>query len=650
MKRKKFLMVLMAATLTAASPVGIMAASTSTTREISDAVIDTTKTGTVTLHKLIENSGYQSEADGMGNDVRYDESTGTYAIQEASGTTAKNKASAYTGTDGYTAVDKIFFSYKKIADIVNVADTTQVGTYFANLDADFQKLAKLYGADMTGHTVAGTVYYTTDQVEAMVDKINAATDAKSGGEVALTDYVRAHGTQMSATDTNGMTSASKLPLGLYLFGETNVAAHDGYDGADQYTGNLITTERDTLNPEAPIIESPASPFLVSLPTTEITGDGAGTTWVYNEDIYPKDQTTSIYKRIVDPDEKAEKDRNLRTSEDYQIGDKIEQVIYADVPKLQPGKTHQEYKITDTMTSTLTFDKITKVALGTKVDAPDTINDFASFTALDAGDWTVAPATGGSTWTITLTESGLKKLDTVGGRSQVVVYFDSTLNKTAKIGTDPSNENHPTLTWKNSNTVEHQVNGNRVYDFTYELDVTKTGIKNFSKVHFTVRRTDEDEFKNTVDVKFVKEGDGVYHVYDEKHGDQETDALTNITPGTTGKMNIKGLDSDRYTFKEIQTEAGKSLLKTTFDVTFSAKGRNNLQGEATAAITTPDTKTPQTLTCEKGIAKLTVNNYKAVTLRTGGEGRTMIYLMGASMAAGLGVLTAMKKRKEQKTEE
>ena len=66
MKRKKFLMVLMAATLTAASPVGIMAASTSTTREISDAVIDTTKTGTVTLHKLIENSGYQSEADEIG--------------------------------------------------------------------------------------------------------------------------------------------------------------------------------------------------------------------------------------------------------------------------------------------------------------------------------------------------------------------------------------------------------------------------------------------------------------------------------------------------------------------------------------------------------------------------------------------------------
>ena len=54
--------------------------------------------------------------------------------------------------------------------------------------------------------------------------------------------------------------------------------------------------------------------------------------------------------------------------------------------------------------------------------------------------------------------------------------------------------------------------------------------------------------------------------------------------------------------------------------------------------------------KKGIAKLTVNNYKAVTLRTGGEGRTMIYLMGISMAAGLGVLTAMKKRKEQKTED
>lgn len=622
MKYKKVLTMLMTASMLASMPVGARAAAAAS-RVTTDATIDTTKKGSVTLHKLINNDGYNSEADGMGHDTN--------------GSGGITSASANHGTP----LDKIVFSYKKIANIVNVADTTQTGTYFATLDDGFKSIAKAHGADLTGKTIGSTVYYTTDQVEAMVNKVNADDD----GEQQLNAYLKTNGTAMTPTNTSGSTASGDIDLGLYLFGETDISAHDGLDAK----GNKIVTERGQANPEAPIVESPASPFLVSVPTTNITtvdGKVAGTTWIYNEDIYPKDQNTELVKRIVDPDEDTA--RTLRTSEDYQIGDTIEQVIYADVPRLQPNKHHRKYVVTDTMTSGLTFDKVTKVVLGPKVASPTKESDFAGFTALVKDtDYTVVPEKGGQTFAVKMTPTGLAKLDGVSKQSQVVVYFNSTLNKDAKIGTDPSNENHPTLTWKNSNTDEHEIDGNKVYDYTYELDVQKTGLTDASHAVFTVVR--KDTHSRNTDVKFVAEGDGIYHVYDTAHGDtDEKQVVTKISPAKDGKLHVKGLDSDAYTFKEIQTEQNKSLLKTTFTVTFKEPNDPEHDGDVVATVTTPDTTTPQKLTCQAGIAKLTVNNYKAITLRTGGEGRTMIYLMGMSAmaAVGVGAMVIGRKKKEE----
>ena len=622
MKYKKILTMLMTASMLASMPVGARAAAAAS-RVTTDATIDTTKKGSVTLHKLINNDGYNSEADGMGHDTN--------------GSGGITSASANHGTP----LDKIVFSYKKIANIVNVADSTQTGTYFATLDDGFKSIAKAHGADLTGKTIGSTIYYTTDQVEAMVNKVNADDD----GEQQLNAYLKTNGTAMTPTNASGSTASGDIDLGLYLFGETDISAHDGLDAK----GSKIVTERGQANPEAPIVESPASPFLVSVPTTNITtvdGKVAGSTWIYNEDIYPKDQNTELVKRIVDPDEDTA--RTLRTSEDYQIGDTIEQVIYADVPRLQPNKHHRKYVVTDTMTSGLTFDKVTKVVLGPKVASPTKESDFAGFTALVKDtDYTVVPEKGGQTFAVKMTPAGLAKLDGVSKQSQVVVYFNSTLNKDAKIGTDPSNENHPTLTWKNSNTDEHEIDGNRVYDYTYELDVQKTGLTDASHAVFTVVR--KDTHSRNTDVKFVAEGDGIYHVYDAAHGDtDEKQVVTKISPAKDGKLHVKGLDSDAYTFKEIQTEQNKSLLKTTFTVTFKEPNEPEHDGDVVATVTTPDTTTPQKLTCQAGIAKLTVNNYKAITLRTGGEGRTMIYLMGMSAmaAAGIGAMVIGRKKKEE----
>ena len=628
MKHKKALVMLMTAAMLAGTPAAVSVSTLAASRTTTVSVIDTTKKGSITIHKIINNDGYNSEADGMGHD-----------------TNGNGGITSMSGAHG-TPIDKIGFSYKKIASIVDVADGKETGTYFTALDAGFASIAKSYGADMSGKTIGDTVYYTTDQVEKMLSAVNNVND----GEQKLNEYLKSSGTAMPLTNTAGAAAATNLDLGLYLFGETDITAHDGLDAK----GTKIITEREAANPEQPIIESPASPFLVSLPTTNITtvdGNAAGTVWIYNEDVYPKNQTTEIAKRIVDPDETS--NRTLRTSEDYQIGDTINQIIYADVPRLQPGKHHIKYIVSDTMSDSLTFDQVTKVVLGRKVANPKKESDFAGFTALTKGtDYTLTPEKGGHHFDVTFTATGLAKLDAVSGQSQVVVYFNATLNKAASIGTaNPANVNYPSIKWKNSNTYDRDDDGNRVYDYTYELDLNKTGLVDASKSTFTVVRKDS-KGKDT-NVKWVEEKPGYYHVYDVNHGDTDaTKAVEKINPTVDGVLNLKGFDSDSYTFKEIGTEQNKDLMKTTFTVTYEKKNDPNLNGEVNAYVTTPDQPARQPLTCLKGVAKLTVNNYKAITLHTGGTGRLTIYLAGfsAMAAVGVGAMVIGKKRKKEEEQQ
>lgn len=231
------------------------------------------------------------------------------------------------------------------------------------------------------------------------------------------------------TDDKGLVSFTGLDLGLYIVAETDISYHDGKAGAwnDSADGGFINNDqmntydtaggtysitpidahttgikhdynfgdyyKESVNPEAPVIESLAAPFLVSLPTTNTiatdpaqasnNGTQAGTVWQYTVDVYPKNQSTAIYKRIIDPDE-AFGDETLRTSEDYQIGDTVQEIIWADAPKLQKNyldleneeavNKHVSYVISNQMTDGITFDKINKVMILPKSQLLDTADE------------------------------------------------------------------------------------------------------------------------------------------------------------------------------------------------------------------------------------------------------------------------------------
>lgn len=603
MKRKKVLQMLLFCALSAGMtccPVSAAAGSVTISKSLDPAL-----KGSVTLHKLIENDGQNTAADGLKNE-----------------------------NESRRPVADIGFSYKKIADIVNVAEEGQTGVYFKNIDQEFLTLAQQLNVKIEPVKIGNNNYYTIQAFESAIDAINGneGDGTSFTGQTRLTEYVSG-GTKMEKTDSTGTAEADDLALGLYLVGETDISAHDGLDSVGQPIN-------ESPNPEAPVIESPADPFLVSVPMTNAAkiGDAeAGTVWQYDIDVYPKDQTNSITKKIIDPDEKD--DKALRDQEDYQIGDTVSQVIYSDAPKLQPGKTHKTYKISDSMTEGLSFDKIVRVSYGNRVASPDKESSFNGFTELAKTDYTLTVAEDKHSFAVELTESGLAKLDKISSNSQVAVFFDSVLNSKAKIGTDPVNENHPILTWKNSNTLEKSYQGNKVYDFTYELDVLKKGVKDASAVTFEFSEKDTG-----VLVRFVQDGNGVYHLFD-RASDTDSHAVKEIHPSSDGHLSLKGLDTREYILTETKTEAGKNLPGEPVHIILEAAdpGRD---GNLTKAQMKVGEKTGE-LTHSKGIVHMTVENTDSITLRTGGEGTLALYAGGTVILcmAGAGYLLLCGRKKK-----
>ena len=550
-------------------------------------------------------------------------------------------------------------------------------------------------------------------------------------------------------------------------------------------------------------------YLVSVPMTNIStldGKEAGTVWQYDITSYPKNQTTSITKKIVSPD--PEDKLLLEDYEDYDIGDTVRQVIYADAPanltldyhdlgynsqaeldaavkagtederSLYQARPYTTFAISDSMTEGLKFGSVERVFLTPYVGSPSTEMGFEQYTSTEQGkkqelqvnqDYVVIkkPITGNAVsdsgnftfsadnkassteFTVQLTDKGISKLNAMTDkmRSQVVVYFTSMVTPKARIGTDFKNTNQATLTWKHSNTSTHTKKSNETRIFTYELDLTKTpgsgtsGSANKSEFDpsqaaFTVRQMVTSghgyagekgylQKGHTADtagqvqgllanannlghldgkadgdadyVRFVKESDGVYHVY-SKTSDSSNAPVTTIHPAKSGKLQIKGLDSETYRLQETDTDTRFSLFSQTFDITLSPLSQTDQEGTqkgggngltqeqiqssstatnylaanglavnhvngqlAQATVTTGNTRNvtmklggtynneqSYTGTSAKGknngVASLVVKNDKTITLLTGGTGRYIVYASAAIGCLILAIYAAKTKRK------
>jgi len=601
-----------------------------------DSTIDLTQTGSVNLWKYDLSS---AQADGV-----WDSSYVSTGVRDQSGVEAILGASG--SSSGY-AIEGVVYTYLKVAELKSVTVT----------DNDVERSELMYGivnnaantafltaigvsandryaaADETNGDVT-TYYYRSDTLIAGLQ--NALTSNATTVKNALETYVVNNGgTAMPATDANGHSAASDLPLGLYLFVETSV-------------------------PE--MVTSTTAPFLISIPMTSTTASGSS--WIYDITVYPKNLTglPTLDKTVREAKTSSGKNNGSAAITDgyaesatASAGDTVEYQIISTLPSITSAASNlSQYTFVDTLSPGITYKK-NDVVLEFYSEAACT-NKIATWTA-DSEKFTVGYTTGTngeSIMTIAMTAAGLNEINTssavyTGASAVNSGYSDCTLRITygATLDTDNSlilgdtgNPNEVTLTWKRSNTSFYDTLTDDAAVYSFGLDVTKNfsdGRGDATKVEFLIQNSTDNYYLTGA----FNTSENMWYVTGKT---AEANSATHFIPTAAGKLTVKGLEDDTYTLTEVKTDNAYTLLKAPVQVVISKSG--------TTVSATVDGKAVNMSaigTSGHALAPFTIINTRGFDLpQTGGTGNWLFPVIGMVMLAACitGIVILAKKKPAQ----
>jgi LPXTG-motif cell wall-anchored protein len=615
-------------------------------------VIDTSKTGSITIHK------YDMTAAKQGG-VNLDNFTST----------GKQDTAAEAALEKY-AIKGVEFSYLRVGDVEQQSENGKVQMIY-ELPSALQQILGLASSD-AAKTEGGKTYFTSQIIN---DKLAQALEDNTATKDKLEAYMGQSGTAMDETNANGVTSKDKLPLGLYLIVETKVPENVTY----------------TTNP-----------WFVQLPSTDSNGDD----WFYDVVCYPKNETgnPTLDKRVRNnPDQDNVTTANndkladftaARSEYKYQstvTASKAETLDYQFISKLPHITSSTTYLTTytfdDTMAKGMTYGKDAVIAIYENKDAADSTNvnnvdksgAIAVWKSSDTDPkFTATYGKSGddSTMKIEMTKAGLNELNKKYSDKYIMVYY------TAKVNTDDSvvlgdkgNPNDVSLTWKRTSTNYYDILKDESIVYSYGYDLTKKfsdGKGDPTKVKFVVQNKSDNYY-------LVATGsNGVYQVT----GKSATEAdATQFSPSSTGKLVINGIEADEYGFTETHSDAGYSLLKKEIIVKITetkanvtpteanitgiqsksdtdstandgvsngAVLNNNVTVQTTAASATVD-NTKATMTkhdeSDNAYVNMEITNQKQFMLpMTGGAGSYLLIIAGV-VAAGCGMMILRKNKRQ-----
>lgn len=615
-------------------------------------VIDTSKTGSITIHK------YDMTAAKQGG-VNLDNFTST----------GKQDTAAEAALEKY-AIKGVEFSYLRVGDVEQQSENGKIQMIY-ELPTALQQILGLVPSD-AAKTEGSKTYFTSQIIN---DKLAQALEDNTATKDKLEAYMGQNGTAMDETNANGVTSKDKLPLGLYLIVETKAPENVTY----------------TTNP-----------WFVQLPSTDSNGDD----WFYDVVCYPKNETgnPTLDKRVRNnPDQD-----NVTTANNDKLADftaarneykyqstvtasKAETLDYQFISKLPHITSSTTYLTTytfdDTMAKGMTYGKDAVIAIYENKDAADSTNvnnvdksgAIAVWKSSDTDPkFTATYGKSGddSTMKIEMTKAGLNELNKKYSDKYIVVYY------TAKVNTDDSvvlgdkgNPNDVSLTWKRTNTNYYDILKDKCIVYSYGYDLTKKfsdSKGDATKVKFVVKNKTDNYY-------LVARADraGVYQVTGRSA--KEADA-TQFSPSSAGKLVIDGIEADEYAFTETHSDAGYSLLKkditvkvteTKANITPTIANITGIQSKAdtdstandgvangtalnnnvtvqtiAASATVDDTKATMTKQGESNNAyiNMEVTNQKQFLLPlTGGTGSYLLIIVGV-VVAGCGVMVLRRNKK------
>ena len=640
---KKIMIAVLSAAMMLAPIVNIKAASTD--------VVDTSKTGSITIHKY---------------DMTAAKQAGVNTSQFTP--TGKQDAAAEAALEKY-AIKGAEFSYLRVGDVEQQSENGKIQMIY-ELPTTIQQILGLTSSD-AAKTEGSKTYFTSQQIN---EKLAKALEDNTVTKDKLEDYMGKNGTAMDETNANGVTSKDKLPLGLYLIVETKAPENVTY----------------TINP-----------WFVQLPSTDSKGDD----WFYDVICYPKNETgnPTLDKRVRNnPDQNnvttANTDRladftSARNEYKYQstvTASKAERLDYqfiSKLPHITSSTTYlSTYTFNDTMAKGMTYGKDAVIAIYETKDAADRTNvnnveksgALAVWKSSDAEPkFSATYGTSGDdpTMKIEMTKAGLNELNKKYSDKYIVVYYTAKVNTNDSVVLgDKGNPNDVSLTWKRTSTNYYDILKDKCIVYSYGYDLTKKFSDDkgdATKVRFVVKNKTDNYY-------LVATGsNGVYQVT----GKSATEAdATQFSPSSAGKLVINGIEADEYAFTETHSDAGYSLLKkditvkvteTKANITPTIANITGIQSKAdtdstandgvangtalnnnvtvqtiAASATVDDTKATMTKQGESDNAyiNMELTNQKQFLLPlTGGTGSYLLIIVGVGVA-GCGVMVLRRNKK------
>lgn len=321
------------------------------------------------------------------------------------------------------------------------------------------------------------------------------------------------------------------------------------------------------------------------------------------EIKEKNTAPTVEKKVGSSTESVDSDKNTAS-----IGDKV---YFKTTITAQPGA--QNYVLHDKMTDGLTFNNTVEVKKGGST--------------VESSNYTLQTTelTDGCAFEIEFTQDFC---DTLIANDIITVTYSATLNENAVIAGE-GNKNETKLKYGDSQETQPSVTNTK----TFKMDVFKfykdkndsTTEKGLAGATFKLTKDSQD----AENIGFVKTSnetatDDVYRV--AKKGEAGT--VTTITSPDSGKFTIQGLGAGTYYLTETQQPAGYNKLKNPVTVVIDNDG--NVKVDSANA------------------DPVKVENKSGTVLpSTGGAGTTMIYLIGAVLVLGSGVVLATKRRVKNK---
>lgn len=281
------------------------------------------------------------------------------------------------------------------------------------------------------------------------------------------------------------------------------------------------------------------------------------------------------------------------------------------------KGAQSYVLHDVLSKGLKLNTDTTTLHGSPVYITD--SDSYVLNKDNNNDYTFTETKDG--FTITFTDSYLKSKEDKD--YTLLVSYSATLTDAAVIGGE-GNTNETYLKYG----VDSESNHSTTTTYTFEIPVYKyTGTdenkQDLAGAKFKLY-TNKD-FTEANEVKVTEVGTN-YFV-------GSTDAKKNVmTSPQSGRFEIKGLKAGTYYLKEIEAPKGYNLLANAVEIQITQDGKVNVK---------KGTKFEE-------VTEVGVENKSGTLLpSTGGAGTTMIYLVGALLVLGSGVVLASKRRSNSK---